>query len=45
MTHFRRKTNAFFFGVEEPAKADQLTYYGSLVASAVMTMLAVVSVW
>ena len=45
MTQIRRKTNAYFFGVEEPAMSDQLTYYGSIVASAVMTVLAVVVAW
>ncbi len=44
LTQFQRKTNVFFFDVEEPAMADQLTYYGTIVASAIMTVLAAVCV-
>ena len=44
MTHFRRKTNEYFFGVDEPAIVDQLTYYGATVGCAIITIFAVVVV-
>lgn len=45
MTQIQRKVNVYFFGVARPAVSDQVTYYGTLVAGGLMTVLTLVSIW
>ena len=45
MTQLQRKTNEYFFGVEDPAISDQLMYYGATVGCAIITALVAVVVW
>lgn len=45
MAQIQRKMNGYFFDAEKPAVSDQITYYGTLVAGGLMTVLTLVSIW
>lgn len=44
MTQIQRKMNVYFFGAENPAISDQVTYYGTLAVGGLMAVMAAIIV-